>query len=169
MIPESRKEQGLQPTRSVRDNITLPHLAQLSHWGIVRTKVEAARADQISAAVGVKTASPQTRVSALSGGNQQKVLFARSLFRTPRLLIADEPTRGVDVGAKRSIYDLIAKLALDGLAVLIISSELEEVLGLAHRVLVLRNGELAAELSGDQLTGRNVIHAAFGAATEETS
>jgi simple sugar transport system ATP-binding protein/ribose transport system ATP-binding protein len=168
MIPESRKEQGLQPTRSVRDNITLPHLAQLSHWGIVRTKLEAAQADEISAAVGVKTASPHSRVSALSGGNQQKVLFARSLFRTPRLLIADEPTRGVDVGAKRSIYDLIAKLALDGLAVLIISSELEEVLGLAHRALVLRNGELAAELSGEQLTGRNVIHAAFGAATEET-
>jgi rhamnose transport system ATP-binding protein len=173
MIPESRKEQGLQLTRSVRDNISLPHLAELSSWGIVRTKAESQRADEISSAVGVKTASPETPVSALSGGNQQKVLFARSLLRTPCLLIADEPTRGVDVGAKRSIYDLIARLAADGMGVLIISSELEEVLGLAHRVLVMRNGEIAAELVGDQLTERDVIHAAFGhglgTATEETS
>jgi ribose transport system ATP-binding protein len=173
MIPESRKEQGLQPTRSVRDNISLPHLAQLSTCGIVRTKAESRRADEISATVGVKTASPEVPVSALSGGNQQKVLFARSLLRTPSLLIADEPTRGVDVGAKRSIYDLIARLAIDGMGVLIISSELEEVLGLAHRVLVMRNGEIAAELVGDQLTERDVIHAAFGhaleTATEETS
>jgi rhamnose transport system ATP-binding protein len=173
MIPESRKEQGLQLTRSVRDNISLPHLAQLSSWGIVRTKAESRRAEEISSAVGVKTASPEAPVSALSGGNQQKVLFARSLLRTPCLLIADEPTRGVDVGAKRSIYDLITRLAADGMAVLIISSELEEVLGLAHRVLVMRNGEIAAELVGDRLTERDVIHAAFGhgldTATEETS
>jgi rhamnose transport system ATP-binding protein len=162
MIPESRKEQGLQLTRSVRDNITLPHLAQLSRWGIVRTRVESHRTDEIISAVGVRTASPENRVSALSGGNQQKVLFSRSLLRTPRLLIADEPTRGVDVAAKRSIYDLIARLAIEGMAVLIISSELEEVLGLAHRVLVMRKGAIAAELIGDQLTERNVIHAAFG-------
>ena len=173
MIPESRKEQGLQLTRSVRDNISLPHLAGLSNWGVVRTGAESRCAGEIGSAVGVKAASPEIPVSALSGGNQQKVLFARSLLRTPCVLIADEPTRGVDVGAKRSIYDLVARLAVGGMGVLVISSELEEVLGLAHRVLVMRGGEIAVELAGDRLTERDVIHAAFGhgpgAATEETS
>ncbi len=162
MIPESRKEQGLQLSRSVRENVSLPYLRELSTWGVVRTRSERAMVGASIASVGVRTASPEMPVSSLSGGNQQKVLFARSLLRPPSLLIADEPTRGVDVGAKRSIYDLIVKLAEDGMAVLVISSELEEVLGLAHRVLVMRNGEIAAELNGDRLTERDVIHAAFG-------
>jgi simple sugar transport system ATP-binding protein/ribose transport system ATP-binding protein len=128
----------------------------------MRTKAESQQVREIISTIGVRPETPETPVSALSGGNQQKVLFARSLLRTPSLLIADEPTRGVDVGAKRSIYDLIAGLARDGMGVLIISSELEEVLGLAHRVLVMRSGEIAAELVGAQLTERDVIHAAFG-------
>ncbi len=82
----------------------------------------------------------------LSGGNQQKLLFARMLLRKPQVLIADEPTRGVDVGAKRAIYDLLASLAADGLGVLLISSDVEEILGLAHRVLVMRAGQIVAEL-----------------------
>jgi simple sugar transport system ATP-binding protein/ribose transport system ATP-binding protein len=104
-------------------------------------------------------------VLALSGGNQQKVLFARSLMRTPSLLIADEPTRGVDVGAKRTIYDLIADLAAQGVAVLMVSSELEEVLGLAHRVLVMRGGRLVSELAGDAVTEDSIMAAAFGTRT----
>jgi simple sugar transport system ATP-binding protein/ribose transport system ATP-binding protein len=104
-------------------------------------------------------------VLALSGGNQQKVLFARSLMRTPSLLIADEPTRGVDVGAKRTIYDLIADLAAQGVAVLMVSSELEEVLGLAHRVLVMRGGRLVSELAGDAATEDSIMAAAFGTRT----
>jgi rhamnose transport system ATP-binding protein len=100
-------------------------------------------------------------VSSLSGGNQQKVLFARMLLCGPAALIADEPTRGVDVGAKRAIYDLLAALAADGMGVLLISSELEEILGLAHRTLVMRAGAIVADLPGEQMTESAVLAAAF--------
>ncbi len=163
MVPEDRKAQGLQQVRSVRENITIPHLRLLSVGGVVRRRAESRRSSDIIASVGVKSQSPEHPVSALSGGNQQKVLFARSLLTTPKLLIADEPTRGVDVGAKRGIYDLVAHLATQGMAVLIVSSELEEVLGLAHRVLVMRGGSVTGEFSGDAISEHNVIKAAFGA------
>ena len=100
----------------------------------------------------MRTSTIDAPVSTLSGGNQQKVLFARWLLRSPRLLIVDEPTRGVDVGAKRSIYELIARLAEEGMAVLLISSELDEVVGLAHRILVIREGRVAAELGRGAIT-----------------
>jgi simple sugar transport system ATP-binding protein/ribose transport system ATP-binding protein len=102
-------------------------------------------------------------VSALSGGNQQKVLFARMLLCQPRVLIADEPTRGVDVGARRAIYDLLTGLAAAGLGVLLISSDVEEILGLAHRVLVMRAGSVTAELTGDGMTEAAILGAAFDA------
>ncbi len=100
-------------------------------------------------------------MATLSGGNQQKVLFARSLFFRPRVLVVDEPTRGVDVGAKRSIYELIVSLAEEGLGVVLISSELEEVIGLAHRVLVVREGRIVTELTGDAIEEEAVLQAAF--------
>jgi simple sugar transport system ATP-binding protein/ribose transport system ATP-binding protein len=98
---------------------------------------------------------------ALSGGNQQKLLFARALLCQPRLLIADEPTRGVDVGARRAIYDLLVGLASEGLGVLLISSDLDEVLGLAHRILVMRAGRIVAEFDGEEATEHDVLDAAF--------
>jgi simple sugar transport system ATP-binding protein/ribose transport system ATP-binding protein len=101
--------------------------------------------------------------SALSGGNQQKLLFARALLREPRVLIADEPTRGVDVGAKRAIYELLATLTSAGVGVLVISSDVEEIIGLAHRVLVMRGGKVVAELAGDGVTEAAILGAAFGA------
>jgi simple sugar transport system ATP-binding protein/ribose transport system ATP-binding protein len=100
-------------------------------------------------------------VRALSGGNQQKVLLARTLLCGPRVMIADEPTRGVDVGAKRGIYDFLTELAADGLGVILISSELEEILGLAHRTLVMRRGRIVAELEGDAMTEGAILAAAF--------
>ena len=102
-------------------------------------------------------------MTTLSGGNQQKVLFAKWLFRRPKLLIADEPTRGVDVGAKRQIHELLLGLARDGMGVLLISSEIEEVLGLAHRVLVMRAGRVVGEFEGDAATDEAVMTAAFTA------
>ena len=108
--------------------------------------------------------SARALVDTLSGGNQQKVLFAKWLFRPPRVLVADEPTHGVDVGAKHAIYELITRLAAEGMGVLLISSELEEVLGLAHRVLVMRGGAVVAEFDGrTDHARRRVMHAAFAA------
>ena len=162
LIPESRKDLGLILGRSVADNITLPYLSDVERTGLVSLRREDAVARHRMATVGVKAASPRIEVATLSGGNQQKVLFARSLVRTPSLLLADEPTRGVDVGAKRSIYDLIAGLASEGMGVLVVSSEIEEVMGLAHRILVMHQGRLVAEFDGAHASEASVIAAAFG-------
>ena len=163
MIPESRKEQGLLLGRSVRENVTLSSLAQLSRAGVVRPGPERRTVRDMLARVDVRGGGQALPASALSGGNQQKLLFARSLLRDPRVLVADEPTRGVDVGAKRAIYELLASLTESGLGVLLISSDVEEILGLAHRVLVMRAGRIAAELTGDEATEAAILGAAFGA------
>lgn len=162
LIPESRKDLGLIMERSVADNVTLPYLRDVERAGLISQRNERTLAAERMARVGVKAASPDIAVTTLSGGNQQKVLFARSLVRTPLLLLADEPTRGVDVGAKRSIYDLIVDLARSGMGVVIVSSEIEEVMGLAHRILVMHDGQLVAEFDGDHAQEEAVIAAAFG-------
>ena len=163
MIPESRKEQGLLLGRSVSENVTLSSLAQLSRAGMVRRRPERRAVRDMLTRVDVRGGGQAMVARALSGGNQQKLLFARSLLRDPRVLIADEPTRGVDVGAKRAIYELLASLTESGLGLLLISSDVEEILGLAHRVLVMRAGRIVAELTGDEATESAVIGAAFGA------
>jgi rhamnose transport system ATP-binding protein len=167
LLPESRKDQGLFLHLPVRDNITLSHLADLTSFGILRPGREKAEASKTVDRLAVKPASLKSKVATLSGGNQQKVLFARSLFLQPRVLVVDEPTRGVDVGAKRSIYELIVALAEQGLGVVLISSELEEVIGLAHRVLVVREGRIVTELKGDEIEEEAVLQAAF--ATRQVS
>jgi ABC-type sugar transport system ATPase subunit len=161
MIPESRREQGLLFGRTVLENVTLSSLAGVSRHGWVNRRSERAAAGSILERVELKGAGDDSVVATLSGGNQQKVLFARNLMCGPRVLIADEPTRGVDVGAKRAIYDLIVSLAGEGTAVLLISSELEEVLGLAHRVLVMRRGRVVAQLAGEEMTESAILAAAF--------
>jgi len=163
MIPESRKEQGLLLQRSVTENVTLASLPEVSRYGFVRRRVERRRAREILDRTDVRASGYGARVGSLSGGNQQKVLFARMLLCGPAMLIADEPTRGVDVGAKRAIYDLLVSLAGEGMGVLVISSELEEILGLAHRVLVMRAGRITGELTGDRMTESAVLAAAFAA------
>ncbi len=164
MIPESRREQGLLLGRSVRENVSLASLGHYSRAGVVRPGAERRAVAQVLASLDVRAAGQGSPAGALSGGNQQKLLFARMLMRRPRVLIADEPTRGVDVGAKRAIYELMASLARDGMAVLLISSDIEEVLGLAHRVLVMRQGRIVTELTGEQLTEAAILAAAFGTA-----
>jgi rhamnose transport system ATP-binding protein len=169
MIPESRKEQGLLYGRSVTENVSLASLGSVSRSGVVNRRAERAAAAKVLEGWGLKTGSYDSLVSSLSGGNQQKVLFARMLMCSPRVLIADEPTRGVDVGAKRAIYDLLVSLASDGLGVLLISSEIEEILGLAHRVLVMRRGRLVAELAGERATESAVLAAAFSEPSQEAA
>jgi len=166
MIPESRKEQGLLPRRSVRENVSLASLGQLNRAGIVRRRPERRTVEQMLRRVDVRARSQAMPADTLSGGNQQKLLFARMLLCQPRVLIADEPTRGVDVGAKRAIYELLTALTAltaDGVGVLLISSEMEEIIGLTHRVLVMRMGQIAAELSGGEVTEAAILSAAFGA------
>lgn len=161
MIPESRKDQGLLMGRPISENVSLASLNVLSHLGVMSSGRERHRVSEALEQVRVKRTSVLTPVSSLSGGNQQKVLFARTALCEPRVLIADEPTRGVDVGSKRMIYDVLVEQAAAGLGIIIISSELEEVLGLAHRVVVMRNGRFVAELSGDEMTQHAVLEAAF--------
>jgi simple sugar transport system ATP-binding protein/ribose transport system ATP-binding protein len=161
MIPESRKEQGLLLMRPVTENVSLASLRQFSRFGLVRRRAERRAVERMIGRVDVRLSSTAAPAGTLSGGNQQKVLFARMLLCGPRVLVADEPTRGVDVGAKRAIYDLLSTLAADGLGVLLISSDVEEILGLASRVLVMRMGKITAELSGDDLTEAAILGAAF--------
>ncbi|MBS1885876.1 MAG: sugar ABC transporter ATP-binding protein [Actinobacteria bacterium] len=162
LLPESRKEQGLLMRRSIVENIMLPHLGDVSSGGVLRFGRERREVGAAMESLSVRAAGPRASVDTLSGGNQQKVLFGKWLLRTPRVMIVDEPTRGVDVGAKRAIYELIDELTAGGTAVLFISSDLEEVLGMAHRIFVMRRGRVAAEFAGRQAERAAVLAAAFG-------
>ena len=161
MIPESRKDDGLFLRRPIRENVSLSSVASFARFGFVRRGRERSR---VSEELRLVTGSPllEAPAGALSGGNQQKLLFARTLLVHPGVLIADEPTRGVDVGSKHDLYELIVRLAADGMAILFISNEMEEILGLAHRVVVMRQGRLVAELAGETMTEEAILEAAFG-------
>jgi ABC-type sugar transport system ATPase subunit len=161
MIPESRKDAGLLFTRSVLENVTLSRLGELSRLAFVRRGAERREGTAMLDQCQVRGARPTARVGTLSGGNQQKVLFARMLLCEPRLMIADEPTRGVDIGAKRAIYDMLVTLAGSGMGILLISSELEEILGLSHRVVVMRRGRTVASLAGGAMSEATILAAAF--------
>ncbi|WP_328703006.1 sugar ABC transporter ATP-binding protein [Arenibaculum pallidiluteum] len=156
---EDRKAEGIIPDMSVRENMTLALLPHLARAGVVDTARQQRIADEFVRRLGIKCASPEQRIRELSGGNQQKVLLARWLCTDPELLILDEPTRGIDVGAKAEILSLVEELADGGLGVLMISSELEELVQGADRVVVLRDGRSVAELEGDALTEDAVMHA----------
>ncbi|MGX4735404.1 sugar ABC transporter ATP-binding protein [Kitasatospora griseola] len=147
LAPEERKAQALFLHRTIRDNTSLVSLGRLRRWRFVKHQQERALAQQFADRLRVRAPSIEAEVRTLSGGNQQKVVLARWLARKPDLLILDEPTRGVDIGAKAEIYQIIADLAREGTAVLIISSELPEVLGLADRVVVMQNGRTTGELT----------------------
>lgn len=162
LLPESRKDQGLVMMRSVRENVALAHLNEIVRAGFIRPGRERRSVVELLARVETRVASISMPVSSLSGGNQQKVAFAKCLFRTPRVLLADEPTRGVDVGAKRAIYQLIHRFTLEGGSVLLISSELEELLGLAHRILVVRGGAIVDEIPREEADEESIMKAAFG-------
>jgi len=165
--PEDRKTDGIIPELSVRENLTLALLPHLRRHGIVDRSEQNEVVRRFIDAIGIKCSSPEQPIRELSGGNQQKVMLARWLCTNPRLLILDEPTRGIDVGAKRDIQVLVRRLADDGLAVLLISSELEEIVANSDRVVTLRDGKAVAELTGDDITEEALMHAmATGAAAD---
>ncbi|MEO3861581.1 sugar ABC transporter ATP-binding protein [Acrocarpospora sp. B8E8] len=161
MVPESRKEQGLVLERSVRENIALASLGERQLAGFVRGGSERAAAGSMLHDLDVRGSDLSGPVWTLSGGNQQKVLFGKWLLERPKVLLVDEPTRGVDVAAKSQIHRLLVDLAAQGMAVLMVSSEVEEVLGLAHRVLVMRHGRLVAEFPRGEATREQVLALAF--------
>jgi ribose transport system ATP-binding protein len=162
LVPESRKEQGLVLTSSVRDNVALASLSQRITAGFfVRRSAEKDAVDDVARTVDVRAANRDAAIRTLSGGNQQKALFAKWLLRNPRVLLIDEPTRGVDVAAKSQIHRLIVKLASEGMAVICVSSEIEELLAISHRVVVMRHGRAVG--SFPRGTDREVVIAtAFG-------
>ncbi|MCT9930123.1 sugar ABC transporter ATP-binding protein [Planotetraspora sp. A-T 1434] len=155
--PEERKAQALFLSRSVRDNTTLAVLDRLRRFRFVRRGEERRVAQEYVERLRVRTPSIEHEVRKLSGGNQQKVVLARWLARRPKVLILDEPTRGIDVGAKAEIYHIIADLARTGVAVLVISSELPEVLGLADRIVVMQNGRITGELSREEASEEAIL------------
>ena len=157
--PEDRKAEGIVPDLSVRENLTLALLPRLARLGIVDSVQQARHVDEFVARMAIKTTGPAQPIRELSGGNQQKVLLARWLCMKPRLLILDEPTRGIDVGAKAEIQRLIDTLASEGLGVLMISSEMEELVEGCDRVGVLRDGVSIANLAGGTLTQAGLMSA----------
>lgn len=157
LVPEDRRQQALVSLLSVRMNITLSLLDQVKRWGFLSTSMEEKIAEREIKALNVKTPTSKTRVSTLSGGNQQKVVLARWLARNPKLLILDEPTKGIDVGAKSEISQLVLRLARGGMGILLISSELPEILSLSDRVLVMRSGRITASLPREQATSETIM------------
>jgi ribose transport system ATP-binding protein len=149
-VPDDRRNSGLVTRGSITDNLTLAGLDQLSSWGFVRTRKVRAATEWAFREFGIVASSPDARILSLSGGNQQKVVIGRALLRHPGLLLLDEPTRGVDVGAKADIYRLIRALTRDGVAVLVASSELPELVGLCDRLVVLACGRVMADLPADE-------------------
>ena len=162
LVPEDRRYQGLVLAGSVKTNISLASMNLVSLLGLIQGGKEQSLAETMCGRLNVKTPTVQQRVGLLSGGNQQKVVLAKWLCRTPRVLILDEPTRGIDVGAKSEIYALMDRLAHEGMAVLMISSDLEEVLGMSDRVLVMHEGRLAGELPRAGLSEQAIMQLATG-------
>jgi ribose transport system ATP-binding protein len=161
-VPESRKEQGLFPNLSVKENIVMNQMHKYRKAKVLQHSRMNEESDKYMKELGVKAASPEQNVMGLSGGNQQKVVIARWLSIGPKVLLLDEPTRGVDVGAKTEIHKIICELAEKGLAVLMVSSELPEILAVSDRILVMHEGHIRAELNREEATQENIMYYATG-------
>ncbi len=157
MLSEDRKRFGIIPVRSVKENVSLPNLHQFIRMGRLNARKEAGAVKSVCDSMNVKTPTLDTSIDSLSGGNQQKVVLSKWMLRNPEILILDEPTRGIDVGAKFEIYKLITNLAREKKAVVMISSELPELLGMCDRIYVMAKGEISGELVKADFTQENVM------------
>ena len=155
-VPEDRGLQGLIKPQSIAENVAHAILSRITRWLMVDRAQEKVLSLDLIARLGIRARGPGQIVSQLSGGNQQKVVLAKWLATNPRILIADEPTRGIDVGAKSEIHALMSRLAAEGMAVLMISSELPEVLGMSDRVLVMHGGRIVGEFDRSEATAEAV-------------
>lgn len=156
-VPEDRKDVGLVLCRSVRENISLAALKEMESGGMLNLAREQAAVNEMISRLGVKVPSVESVVSSLSGGNQQKVVLAKWLLREIKVLILDEPTRGIDVGAKAEIHRMMSTLAAEGIGILMISSELPEILGMSDRVLVMHGGRITGELGREEATQEAIM------------
>ena len=158
LVPEDRKLQGLSISQSVRSNMSITILKQLERWGIMlNRKKEMELSKQYIQQLAIKTSSTETIVENLSGGNQQKIVLAKWLAKKPRVLLLDEPTRGIDINAKSEIYKLIKQLAAEGMGIIVVSSELPEILAVSDRVLVMCEGELTANIPANEATEAGIL------------
>ncbi len=162
LVPEDRKDQGLVLPMPVKNNISMAVLGRLAQLGVIRGRKEAQLAEESVRRLAIKTPSIQQQVQFLSGGNQQRVVIAKWLATHPKVLLIDEPTRGIDVGAKSEIYALLNRLASQGVAILMISSELPEILAMSDRILVMHQGRIRAELPGKSATEETIMRFAAG-------
>lgn len=162
LVPEDRRSCGLIVDFSVSQNISLPGLKRYARAGLVSAAAETAKAEEMCRTINIKAPSPNVRAANLSGGNQQKVVLAKWLALSPKVLIFDEPTRGIDVGAKAEIYTLIRQLAGQGVSIIAISSEMEEVLGISDRIAVMHEGKITGTLERPQFSEEAVMHLATG-------
>ncbi|WP_041639396.1 sugar ABC transporter ATP-binding protein [Anoxybacillus flavithermus] len=161
-ITEDRKGKGLILQMSVRENLTLPKSNQLAIAGVIDGKKEDELVRSLVERLQIKAASAEIEVKSLSGGNQQKVVFGKWLAMNPNILILDEPTRGVDVGAKKEIYEMMNELAAQGVAIIMVSSELPEILGMSDRIMVVHEGRVTAILNNDNVDQETIMRAATG-------
>jgi simple sugar transport system ATP-binding protein/ribose transport system ATP-binding protein len=164
-IPEDRRAQGLVMTNNAKRNISLPHLASISKRKVIKKNLELRKVKGLIEEVSVSPRDPNLPVTNFSGGNQQKILFAKWLFGNPSLIILDEPTRGVDIGAKIAIYRTIVELARRGTAILMISSEHAEVLELSNRVYLVSHGSITATVDPINETEQDLLYKLFGLKT----
>lgn len=167
-VPENRKVQGLCLQLSVNDNLSMVSLRRRQTLGFIHRRAERRQAQDMVARLNIKTSSLQQAVMNLSGGNQQKVSIGKSLEDLPKVLILNEPTRGIDVEAKQEIYRLLRSLAHSGVAVLCYTSDMMETIGLCDRVLTLYEGHLTGELSGERITEKNIMHGAMNRNLNQT-
>ena len=161
-VPEDRGKQGAITALPIFQNVTLPSLTRTSRNGFLRLAEEFRLARDYTGRLDLRAASLDTPVGNLSGGNQQKVVIAKWLATQPKIIILDEPTKGIDIGSKAAVHDFMAELAAQGLAVIMVSSEIPEVLGMSDRVIVMREGRIAAELSGAEMTPETLVRHAAG-------
>lgn len=162
LVPEDRRHMGLVTSMSVGENLTLAALEDVSGFGLISRRTDQRIAGQQVESLRIKTPSLSQIASNLSGGNQQKIVFGKWIIRDPGVLLLDEPTRGVDIGAKQEIYSLMEKLTDQGVAILFVSSEMEEVIGMSDRVFVMHEGHIRGQLSRDQLNEHRITELAFG-------
>jgi ABC-type sugar transport system ATPase subunit len=166
LVPEDRKEQGLVTELSVQQNVGMALLKSLSRLNVVNVRAERRLAEGYITRLAIKTPSVEQKTLYLSGGNQQRVVIAKWLALRPKVLIVDEPTRGIDVGATADIHALLCELAKQGMAILMISSDMAEILAMSDRILVMRQGRIEGELSREEATQERIMHLATGQLAE---